>query len=324
MRRRDLAVIAAAFALGRRGTRFAAAATSRFLIAVALGGDQTTGADEELVRGLREQGLEPERDFHIVYRSTNADQTKTTSLVAEVMDLKPTLIVSQTTLLSVEFKRATGAIPIVGTALTDPIGLGLAKSYAHPGGNVTGILAGASSPGKLVELLLEAAPKVKKVGVLFNPLNPGNIIGVKNLQAEMSGLSVPLVLIEARLAADIEPAFRQLTDASVGAVYLAQDAMFSQEREHIASLALAARLPTANGFRQFAEAGVLLTYGSSAKERWHLAGRLAGRILHGAPAGELPIEQQPKLELVINLKTAKAIGLDLPRALMARADEVIE
>jgi len=313
-----------AVALARSGASFAQIQPAHPLIGVALGGGQAPGSEEALLRGLHDEGLEQGQHFDLAYRSTEGRQDKTSAMVREVVGLKPAVIVSQTTLLSVELRRATRKIPIVGTALTDPVGLGLATSYAHPGGNVTGVLAAASAQSKLMELLVDAVPGITKVGLLFNPLNPGNLIGVDRLKSDVSSLAVDLVPVEARVADDLEPAFRRLTEAGVGAVYLAQDAMFAQERKRIADLAIAARLPTANGFRQFADAGILLAYGSDPADRWRIAGVYAGKILKGAKAGDLPIEQQPKLELVINLKTAKAIGLDLPRSLTARADAVIE
>jgi putative ABC transport system substrate-binding protein len=163
-----------------------------------------------------------------------------------------------------------------------------------------------------------------KIGVLFNPTNPGNILGINSLKADTAKLPITLVLTECRVPVDIEPAFQHFSEASVRGLLVSQDALFTAERQRIADLALAARLPMIGGFRVYTEAGGLMSYGSDFAQRLFLAGGYAAKILRGAKPGDLPIQLQPKLELVINLKTAKALGLEIPRSILARADEVIE
>jgi putative ABC transport system substrate-binding protein len=294
------------------------------VVAILSGGALLPENKDAWLQGLSELGLSEGRDFKLVYLSTEGDQRRAPALVTAVVALNPAVAVTNTTGLTLELKRATDSVPIVAVAITNAVGSGLAASIARPGGNVTGLAANASSPGKVLELLIELVPGLSRVGVLFNPDNPGNVLGVSAIKAETAGLPITLLEVAARTPADIEPAFQEAARAKVGALVILQDAVYTSEKQLIADLALAARLPTGAGFEVHPEAGSLMSYGASLRERWHRAGWYVGQILAGRKPGDLPIEQMAKLKLVINLKTAKALGLTVPQSLLARADEVIE
>jgi putative ABC transport system substrate-binding protein len=273
---------------------------------------------------MAEFGLVEDRDFEIVYRAGQGDASRVPALIAEVIALNPAVIVSSTTGLTVELKRTTNSIPIVNTTIADPVGLGFAKSIARPGGNVTGLLATSATGGKLVELLLQIVPHVTKLGILLNPTNTGNTVGYSRVKDEIARLPVTLVRVEAQTPADIEPAFQALAREAVEALIPFQDPLFNQEAKRIADLALAARLPTAYGFRFLPDAGGLMSYGGSLKARYRRVGWYVAKILQGEKAGDLPIEQQERVELLVNMKTAAALGITVPPSILARADELIE
>lgn len=220
--------------------------------------------------------------------------------------------------------RATKTIPIVATTITDPVGLGLAQTIAHPGGNFTGVMSTSASTSKLVEVLLECVPGASRVGALINPANIAHVQGRERLIDELATHSVKLVTADARVVADIPTAFQVLHDAKVQAMFAAQDPLFNQEAKTIADLALAARLPLAYGFRIMTDAGGLMNYGTNLIDHQRRAGVLAGKIIKGDKPGDLPIEQNAKVELIINMKTAKALGLSIPTVIIARTDELIE
>lgn len=294
------------------------------LIVMLFPAEPLPGTMDAFLRGLRQAGFERGREFDLIVRSIENDPARRPAAAKEVIGLGPSVILSGDTPLTVELKRASDTIPIVGAALTNPVDLGLADSLARPGKNVTGVLAAASAPSKLIELLLEIVPGVAKIGVLFNPNNPGNVRGIDSLKTDTAALPIRLLLGEVAAPMDIEPVFQRFVGDGVGALLVSQDGVFTAERQKIAKLALAARLPSASGFRAHTEAGSLISYGSNFPQRYLVAGEYAAKILRGAKPGDLPIQLQPKLELVINLKTAKALGLDVPRSILARADEVVE
>lgn len=320
--RRRMLLATAGLALARSKGLFANSAPP--IIGVVVVGPHSSSLRAAFIRGLHQAGLAEGRDFEMAYCVAGDEQNATAPAVDELLRRHPAVIIAQSTPLTLALKRASDSTPIISIAMTDPIRLGLIQSIAHPGGNVTGLLAGASTRGKQLELLLQVVPSVRRVGVLNNPGNPGNTIGMHTLKEEVSGTSISLNEVEAGISAELEPAFRRLTSADVGALLVAQDALFIREAKSIAALALAARLPTINGFRVFAEAGGLMSYGSSSSDRWMRAGEYAAKILRGEKPGDLPVQQQPKLELVVNMKTAKLLGLTMPPIVLARADDLIE
>jgi len=279
---------------------------------------------ESFLKGMRDNGLEEGRDYQLVVRSTGGDPARQPAVIAEVVALNPAVIVAPTTGLVVHLRKATSTIPIVGSAITDPVGLGLVESIVHPGGNVTGIMSTSASVAKQIEVLREIVPEATRIGVLNNFANDAHVHGFPKVQADLAAHSVTLIPANATKREEIEPAFRTLIAADVKAIHAGQDSLFSQEAKLIADLALAARLPLVYGFRLMTDAGGLLSYGTSQKDHALRSGSYAAKILNGEKPGDLPIEQNAKIELVINMKTAKALGLTIPPIVLAGADEVIE
>ena len=276
-------------------------------------------------QGMQKLGLIAGRDFDMVQRSANSDPKRVPGLLTELIGLKPDVMLTGDTALTLAAKRATETIPIVGVGIFDPVGFGLVASLARPGGNVTGLLSGIDKlPAKKLELLLQVVPGAIRVGILLNVSNPANVLGLHELETDTAALPLKLVPAELRLSTEIEPAFQTFTREHVEAVVVSQDGLFFFNAERIASLALAARLPTVFGFREHVEAGGLMSYGLNRDDLWRHAASYVEKILKGAKPADLPVELHPKLELVINLKTAKALGVTVPPRVLAFADDVIE
>ena len=293
-----------------------------------LGGSSRAIATRNLnafLQGLQDHGYVEGQNIDIVYRWADGDQARQPALAKELASLSPDVIVTANNPGNVAARQATTTIPIVGALVAEPLTLGLAESYNRPGRNVTGVLVTVDSlPGKQTELLLQLAPGARSIAVLANPESPSNQIAVRNIGTEVAGSSVKLVPIEARTPNDIERAFDELKRTRVDGLLVLSDAMFFTEVERILALAHAARLPAIHGFREHVERGGLMSYGVNIPQNFQRAAYFVDRILKGSRAGDLPIELPTKLELVINLKTAKALGLEVPSKLLFTADEVIE
>jgi putative ABC transport system substrate-binding protein len=222
-------------------------------------------------------------------------------------------------------QHATKTIPIVMSVVIDPLGSGLVPSLAHPGGNVTGLSIMASDlVGKQLEVLKEVVPGVSRVALLWNPANPGSAPQVREAEVAARALSVQLHLLEARGPQEIDRAFAALTSERVGALVVLADAILGlNQRSQIAALAAERRLPAVYGIREYAEAGGLLVYSANLLDLERRAATYVAKILKGTNPGDLPVEQPTKFELVINLKTAEALGITIPPTLLFRADEVI-
>jgi putative tryptophan/tyrosine transport system substrate-binding protein len=258
-------------------------------------------------------------------RYADGNLARLPALAEELVHLRPDVIVAGTSVAVLAVMKLASSIPVVGNGMTDPVGMGLAKSEAHPGGNVTGTVIGLSGlAGKQLETALDFIPGAKKVGVLVNPENPANQIHRAELQSDAAKLGVDLEIVEVRFAAEIGAAFQALVRERAHIVLVAPDAMFVAARRQIAALALVVRLPSVFHAREYVEVGGLVSYGSDLTAMYHRAAYYVDRILKGEKPADLPIEFLPKLELVINLATAKALGLEVPPLLLARADEVIE
>jgi putative ABC transport system substrate-binding protein len=324
MRRRDFLTGLGALVVSKPHSLLAQAVAPRPHVVVICITPLSRESSEAFLRGLQETGLNEGHDFDLSFHTAEGDSSRVPALVQKVVALNPAVITSQTTGLTVELKRATNSIPIVGNTITDPIGLGLISSFAHPGGNVTGTAAEAANPEKQLELLTQIVPGITRIGDLINPTNPGNTVGYENFVGAAAKLSVTIAPVKAISASEIEPVFEELKREKVDALVVAQDAIFVPERERIASLALSSGLPSINGFSNYADAGGLLSYGSSLTDRWRHSGQYVARILKGEKPGDLPFEQQAKLELVVNLKTARALRLTIPSIVLARADKMIE
>jgi putative tryptophan/tyrosine transport system substrate-binding protein len=275
--------------------------------------------------GLRELGYVEGQNIVIEYRYADGKYDRLPGLAAELVSLKMNIIVAVGLPAIVAAEQATGTIPIVMATSLDPVAVGLTGSLARPGRNITGLSAMAPElVGKQLELLKELVPKVSRVALLGNPANPGTAAMVRRAQDAASNLSLRLQAFEARTPGEIDSAFAAMTSARAGALVVLLDGMFAVYQARIADLATKHRLPAVSGFPEYGEAGGLLVYGSSFVERYRRAATYVDKILKGAKPADLPVEQPTKFELVINLKTAKALGLTIPQTLLLRADEVIQ
>ena len=285
------------------------------------------GVLEAFRQGLRELGWVEGQNIVIDYRFAEGRFDRLPDLAAELVRLKVDIIVAVATQGVAAAKNATETIPIVmisGSA--DPVGLGFIASLARPGGNVTGLSysVGPEILGKGLELLKEIVPKVRRVAILSNPASPVQPLFIREVKVAARSLGVQLQLLEARGPNEFDGAFAAMAKERVGALLVVADGLFILHRTRLADLAARSRLPAIYGYREHVEAGGLMSYGSSLRDLWRRAATFVDKILKGAKPGDLPVEQPTKFELVINLKTAKALGLTIPQTILLRADEVIQ
>jgi len=286
-----------------------------------LGGERFLRAFRQ---GLRELGYVEGQNIAIESRWADGKYDRLPSLAAELVRLKVNVIVAATPPAVQAVKQATNTIPIVMVGVFDPVAMGFVDSLARPGGNITGLSSVQSElVGKRLEVLKEVVPNVSLVALLGNPANPNYASLVRHAQDAARVLKIRLQSVEARDPREFDSAFVAITAARAGAVLVVGDPMFVDYGARIADHALRRRLPTVVGSIESAEAGGLLFYGPSLSEAFRRAATYVDKVLKGAKAADLPIEQPVKFELVINLKTAKALGLTIPQALLQRADQVI-
>jgi putative ABC transport system substrate-binding protein len=281
---------------------------------------------EAFRQGLRELGWVEGQNLVIEYRSAEGRFDRLPELAAELVRLKVDVIVAAPTPGALAAKKATATVPIVGVSLTEPVGVGLIASLARPGGNVTGVAysVGTDIFGKDLALLKEVVPKVRRVAVLSNPDGPVQPLTISNVKAAARSLGLELQLVEARGPGDFDRAFAAMAKERVGALFVVTDPVFIPHRARLVSLAAKSRLPSIFTQRADVEAGGLLSYGPSFADMYRRAAAYVDKILKGARPADLPVEQPTKFELVINLKTAKTLGLTIPPSLLQRADEVIQ
>ena len=280
---------------------------------------------ESLRQGLRELGYVEGQNIAIEYRFANGRPERLPALAAELVGLKVDLIVTAGPPAPQVAKQATSTISIVFTVVGDTVGEGLVASLPRPGGNITGLSSIAPEVmGKQLELLKEVVPKVSRVAVLHDPNHPGHPLMLRELEGPARALGVQLHVVPAGTPPEIEAAFATMRSQRVGGVLVLRDSFFNAQRAQIAALAAKSRLPAVYGFSEHAEAGGLMTYGASVPVMYRRGATYVDRILKGAKPADLPVEQPTKFELVINLKTAKALGLTIPQSLLQRADEVIQ
>ena len=281
---------------------------------------------EAFREGLRGLGLVEGQNIVIDYRFAEGRFDRLPDLAAELVRLRVDVIMAGPTPPAVAAKNATGTIPIVMAGVGDPVELGLIASLARPGGNVTGLSfsVGMDIFGKGLELLREVVPKFRRVAILSNPANPSHALAITNVKAAAGSLGVQLQLLEAREPNQFDGAFAAMAKERVDALLVVADGMFIFHRARLADLAAKNRVPSMHGVRENVEAGGLMSYGPSTVAAWRRAAFFVDRILKGTKPADLPVEQPTKFELVINLKTAKVLGLTVSPSLLARADEVIE
>jgi putative ABC transport system substrate-binding protein len=275
-------------------------------------------------RGMREFGYVEGKNLVIEWRFDDRSE-RLPDLAAELVQLKLDVIVSGSSQAISALQKATTTIPIVMATSGDPIGSGFVKSLARPGGNITGLSNLTSDIGiKQLELLLSIVPKLSRVAVLVNPVNPSLVTFLKNVQSAAQAGSVTVLPVEARTAQEIEIAFATITQGNARAVVVPTDALFIQNYRKIAELAMKNRLPSVSQVREYVEAGGLVSYGPNLAEQFRRAATYVDKIFKGAKPGDLPVEQSTRFELLVNVKTAKALGLTIPQSVLLRADRVIE
>ena len=276
--------------------------------------------------GLRERGYIEGQNFLIEYRWTGGQVERSLSLAAELVSLKVDLIVAAGNPRALAAKQATSAIPIVMVYVLDPVKAGLVASLARPGGNVTGVTmdAGLEIVGKHLQLLKEAVPTVSRVAVLSNPVHLVSAAILRETQAAAKALGVTPQFYEVRDPTELDGTFAAMTKARADALLVLPHPFIYVHARRIAALAAQSRLPAMYAFRETVEAGGLMAYAVNVPDMFRRAATYVDKILKGAKPADLPVERPTKFELVINLKTAKALGLTIPQSVLIRADEVIQ
>jgi len=313
---------AAAWPLAARGQQPGKLPTIGFL------GQSTRSAGSEwvaaFVQRLRELGWIESRTVAIEYRWAEGRDERFAEIAAEFVRLKVDIIVTSGTSQVLAAKQATSVIPIVFATAGDPVGNNLVASLARPGGNATGLSNQMTDiAGKKLELLREVVHGLGRLAIIGNVDNPAVVREMGEVQAAAATLGLEVHTLEIRQAQDITPAFEALKGRA-DALYVCIDALVNANRIRINTSALGARLPTMHGSRDYVEAGGLISYGPNTPNQFRRAADYVDKILRGAKPGDIPVEQPTKFDLVVNLTTAKALGIEVPLTLLARADEVIE
>jgi putative ABC transport system substrate-binding protein len=277
------------------------------------------------LRGLSEAGTVEGRNVAIEYRWAEGQYDRLPAMVAELIHRQVSVIAALTTPAAVAAKAATATIPIVFTTIGDPVQIGLVASLSRPGGNITGVTYLNVEVGpKLLELLHEVVPTATTMAALVNPTNLNAETLSRSLQVAARTLGLELHVLNASTERDIDTAFATLVQLRVGGLVIGSDVFFVPREEQLAALALRHRVPAIFQTRAFAVAGGLMSYAGSALDAYRQAGVYTGRVLKGEKPADLPVQQTTKVELIVNLKTARALGLRIPLSLLGRADEVIE
>jgi putative ABC transport system substrate-binding protein len=299
-----------------------------FMVTGSVGSPDQQAMIDAFQQGLRERGYVEGRNVVIEYRAADGRIERFTELARELVDRHPDLIVASNTPAAHAAKQATTTIPIVVAVMGDPVGDGLVASLARPAGNITGMtFLGPELASKRLELLKQALPTMSRVAALWHPSAYGESTMkemLRAMEAAAGTLSIALQLVDVRGANEFERAFGAMIRERAEALIILPSPMLFSERRHIVDLATTNKLPSIAMDRAFVELGGLMAYGTSIRDLFRRAGVYVDKILQGAKPADLPVEQPTKFELVINLKTAKTLGLQIPDKLLARADEVIE
>ena len=275
--------------------------------------------------GLREHGYVEGQNIVMEYRWVEGTSQRFDDLAVDLVRSKVDLIVAWGTPAVNAAKQATSTIPIVMLAVGDPVGAGLVASLARPGGNITGLTnSDVELAPKRLELLKEVLPRLSRVAVLRNPTNLSGVLQFKETQAAARSLGIELQLVDVRDPKEFESAFSAMAKARAGALSVLADPLFISQRKQIANLAMRSRLPSVFARGESAEAGGLMSYGPNQANMFRQAATYVNKILKGAKPADLPVEQATRFELVVNLKTAKALGVKIPQSILVRADKVIE
>jgi putative ABC transport system substrate-binding protein len=276
--------------------------------------------------GLKEAGFVEGQNVEIEYRYADGRNDRLPGLAADLVRRQVTMIFCAATPATIAAKAATATIPIVFVMGTDPVDAGLVASLSRPGGNVTGATSLNAEVGpKRLELIHELVPAARIIGLLVNPSNPSSAeIEPRELQTPARALGLELHTLGVTSAGEIDQAFKRLVELRAGALAMGPDSFLSNHSEQIAALALRNATPAISAYREFPAVGGLMSYGGNVADSWRQGGVYTGRILKGEKPANLPVQQGTKIELIINLKTAKALGITVPITLLGRADEVIE
>jgi ABC-type uncharacterized transport system substrate-binding protein len=277
-------------------------------------------------QGLRERGWVGDQNIAIEVRYADGRVDRLPTLVAELIGLKVDIIVTTSSATTQAAKDATRTVPIVMAVSADALGEGFVTSLAHPTGNITGatFLAGPEIAGKQFELLKTLAPAASRIAALTNSTNRAHPALIRELQAAARAFGVQLQVVDARSPEQLDAAFAAMTRGRAEALVVVTDAMFFGQRRGIVDLAAASRLPAMYHQREFVDAGGLISYGASISDMSHRAAAQVDKILRGGKPGDIPVERPTKFELVINLKTARVLGITVPSSVLSRADEVIQ
>jgi len=280
---------------------------------------------DPLFQGLRELGYIEGQNLIVERRYAEGHAERFQDFAAEMVRLKVDAVIVVTTPAAFAVRNATTTIPIIHLAAIDPVGTGLIASLAHPGGNITGLaVLNAETSAKRLELLREVVPALSRGAVLWNAANPANALAWKETEGAGRALGVALQSVEVRDSKDFEGAFAAIAEQHADILLVLQDALTLDYRKEIIGFTLKERLPSMFVGKEFVEEGGLMSYGDRLPERYRRAAEIVDRILKGTKPADIPVEQPTTFELVVNLKTAKAIGLALPPTFLARADQVIE
>jgi len=328
-KRRKLIVALGAGALAAPFRSFAQPQGKVWRVGILVTNDPPIGAVGGLydyfLNGLRELGHFEGKNIAIEWRYAENKYERLPSLAAELVQLRVDVIVTSGSPAIRAAQNATATIPIVMGNSGDPVGSGFVKTLAHPGGNITGLsnLAGDIS-SKHLEMLVELVPKLSRVFVLVNSDNSSHSAALKSLQVAAGKTGITILPLEARNPKEIESAFSTMAKNNAGAVIIIRDGVFNREVRLIADLAAKARLPAVGGVREYAMAGGLMSYGQNQADNYRYVAIYVDKIFKGSKPADLPVEQARKLELFINRKSAKALGLKIPQSLLISADRVIE
>lgn len=326
MRRRDFVMLASGYAAVSSLPAVAQQVAIPRIGLLLVGLSPESKAAQHFRRGLRDAGYIEGRNIIIEWRYAQGDYGRVSAFIDEFVRGNIDVMVMDSTVGTKAAKRATSTIPIVMALVLDPVGSGLIQSLAHPGGNVTGLsmMTNVDLNSKRLELLKGVIPTLSHVAVMWNPDHPLHHREVDHLKARPSLLEIELSFVAVRGADQLEPAFSDISQAKAQALYVIEDPLFFAQRATLLKLAAAARLPTLHDLRRFPEEGALMSYGPDLYDLFRRSAGYVARILKGTKPADLPVEQPTRFELVINLKTAKALDLAIPANLLALADDVIE